>query len=259
MSRSRVEKVHCPNCDAENHILIWESLNTKLNPKETKQLLDGTFFVFECNQCNYKTLMDYAILYHDMENMCMIYYVGDYQIDKTKGIFEYAKKIGDPEYNKCYRHRIQAIRNAILFKKILKWEDTMFIDEDLSHVVVLASPPLNGYTPDNIRELLEADPRDACIASVTAAVNNQVGWLGHQCDDPENDEQTNKRFSSEFDAWYVLYKELVDRIIHRLMEQNKNEGTNYPVTGEGMHYIIEPFMKQNGYRDGAGWWVKNKD
>lgn len=75
MSRSRVEKVHCPNCDAENHILIWESLNTKLNPKETKQLLDGTFFVFECNQCNYKTLMDYAILYHDMENMCMIYYV----------------------------------------------------------------------------------------------------------------------------------------------------------------------------------------
>ena len=43
------------------------------------------------------------------------------------------------------------------------------------------------------------------------------------------------------------------------MEQNKNEGTNYPVTGEGMHYIIEPFMKQNGYRDGAGWWVKNKD
>ena len=114
MSRSRVEKVHCPNCDAENHILIWESLNTKLNPKETKQLLDGTFFVFECNQCNYKTLMDYAILYHDMENMCMIYYVGDDQIDKTKGIFEYAKKIGDPEYNKCYRHRMITIYKRCL-------------------------------------------------------------------------------------------------------------------------------------------------
>ena len=119
MSRSRVEKVHCPNCDAENHILIWESLNTKLNPKETKQLLDGTFFVFECNQCNYKTLMDYAILYHDMENMCMIYYVGDDQIDKTKGIFEYAKKIGDPEYNKCYRHRIVTSQIALREKALI--------------------------------------------------------------------------------------------------------------------------------------------
>lgn len=196
-------------------------------------------------------------------------------LEEYKSTVKYLDKhcSNEPSVKRKYKHEhdvwvslshhwldtIQAIRNAILFKKILKWEDTMFIDEDLSHVVVLASPPLNGYTPDNIRELLEADPRDACIASVTAAVNNQVGWLGHQCDDPENDEQTNKRFSSEFDAWNALYKELVDRIIHRLMEQNKNEGTNYPVTGEGMHYIIEPFMKQNGYRDGAGWWVKNKD
>ena len=82
----------------------------------------------------------------------------------------------------------------------------MFIDEDLSHVVVLASPPLNGYTPDNIRELLEADPRDACIASVTAAVNNQVGWLGHQCDDPENDEQIQPVEKVQQKLGFFVYK-----------------------------------------------------
>ena len=112
MSRSRVEKVHCPNCDAENHILIWESLNTKLNPKETKQLLDGTFFVFECNQCNYKTLMDYAILYHDMENMCMIYYVGDDQIDKTiprATFYYYLKKAAQPDKYKETKEVIAAV------------------------------------------------------------------------------------------------------------------------------------------------------
>ena len=32
--------------------------------------------------------------------------------------------------------------------------------------------------------------------------------------------------------------------------------TTYVTAGIGLRYIIKPFMERNGYRDGAGWWVK---
>lgn len=128
--------------------------------------------------------------------------------------------------------------------------------DSFSEIAIMASDPLKDYTPDIIRDVLTRYQTDEAIAAIMAAVANKTGWLGHDIDDPDNDEDINSRIIEEHDAWWVLEKELYVEIIRRLEEENRTKGTAYVTAGIGLHYIIKPFMERNGYRDGAGWWVK---
>ncbi len=119
----------------------------------------------------------------------------------------------------------------------------------------MTSEPLKGCTPDKMREILKRNDTDEVLAAVMAAVSNEAGWLGHDTDDPDNDEETILRIIAEFDAWWELEKELFDEIVRRLEAENGTKGTAYRTGGIRMHKIIKPFMERNGYRDGAGWWV----
>ena len=128
--------------------------------------------------------------------------------------------------------------------------------DNYSEIVIMASDPLKDYTPDIIREVLTRYQTDEAIADIMAVVANKTGCIGHDIDDPDNDEETNSRIIAEHNAWWVLEKELYAEIIRRLEEENRTKGTAYVTAGIGLHYIIKPFMERNGYRDGAGWWVK---
>ena len=129
------------------------------------------------------------------------------------------------------------------------------LPENYSDIVVMASEPLKGYTPETMRGMLTRYNTDDAVASIMAAVSNKTGWIGHDIDDPDNDEETNERIIAEHDAWWALEKELYAEIIRRLEEENRTKGTTHVTSGIGLHYIIKPFMERNGYRDGAGWWV----
>lgn len=96
------------------------------------------------------------------------------------------------------------------------------------------------------------------MATAYAQVSNQVGWIGHEVDDPDNDEKTNKSIMERFEKWWALDKEIQQTIFTRIEAYNKEHGTNYPTSGKGTHYLIEPFMNMNGYRDGCGWWVEEE-
>lgn len=129
------------------------------------------------------------------------------------------------------------------------------LPENDSDIVLMASEPLKGYTPETMRGMLTRYNTDDAVASIMAAVSNKTGWIGHDIDDPDNDEETNERIIAEYDAWWALEKELYAEIIRRLEEENRTKGTTHVTSGIGLHYIIKPFMERNGYRDGAGWWV----
>ena len=122
---------------------------------------------------------------------------------------------------------------------------------------ILCGEPLAGYTPTDIRKWIQDNGNtDAVFAEAMAAVGRKVGWLHHELNDPDNDDVMIEKYDKEFEVWWALEKELVVEIIRRLEEQNRTAGTNHTTEGKGWHYIIEPFMEQNGFRDGAGWWVR---
>ena len=129
------------------------------------------------------------------------------------------------------------------------------LPEDLNKIAIMASEPLKGYTPDQMREMASKYDSDEALAAVYASVSNKTGWIGHDIGEPENDEETNNRLKKELAEWWKLEKELYAEIVSRLQKENAEKGTTYITSGKDMWYIVKPFMERNGFRDGAGWWV----
>ena len=50
--------------------------------------------------------------------------------------------------------------------------------DELSGAVVMASEPMEGYVPDDIRKWLEVDDSDERLAAAMAATHNKTAWLG---------------------------------------------------------------------------------
>lgn len=126
-------------------------------------------------------------------------------------------------------------------------------NHDYSRIIVPKDSPLWGTAPDEIRTLLQQDYSEKLLAAAMAAVSNQTGYIHHDINDPDIDEATREVIEEQFDAWWVLERELVTRISNILICENPEKGIP---ENTGYHFIIQPFMERNGYRDGSGWWIK---
>lgn len=133
------------------------------------------------------------------------------------------------------------------------------LSKRMTEIIALCSEPLDGFSPTQVRSMFERYTSDDTVATILAGVSNEVGWLMHELDDPDNDEELVSTYRSLFDSWYALERDLVAEVIRRLEEENQTTGTKYLTTGIGTHYIIKPFMERNGFIDGAGWWIKEHE
>lgn len=75
MSMSRMEKIVCSECGKESEFRVWESINTVLDPELKEKVRNRDVFTFICPHCGEITMVNYACLYHQMEDKIMIYYV----------------------------------------------------------------------------------------------------------------------------------------------------------------------------------------
>jgi hypothetical protein len=144
---------------------------------------------------------------------------------------------------------------------ILRIERMMIMkDKKVTDIKILCKAPLSNCVPDDVRRWLDEQKQtDLAIAEAMAMVGRKSGWLHHELNDPDNDAESIVRYKKEYNGWWKLEKELKDEILMRLERQNIEQGTAYKTTGKGWHYLIEPFMNQNGYRDDAGWWIKKSE
>ena len=118
MSMERKEMIACPECGQTQDFIVWQTLNGDMNPKEKQQLLDGTLFRFECSKCGHKSNVAYGMLYHDMTNQAMVYYVDEESVEQTIEMMADAENkmgIGMPGYRK----RIVTDQNALREKAII--------------------------------------------------------------------------------------------------------------------------------------------
>lgn len=132
-------------------------------------------------------------------------------------------------------------------------------DDELipKNCVIMMREPLDGYTPDDIREYLTENPNDYRLAAAFAAVDNQASWVGGDLDDPDYDEEEiHNRLLEKYHAWYNLYEELRRAVVARATERGILAEGAAPEMKE--HKQIDAFMNQNGYVCGSGWWVKKE-
>lgn len=74
MSQRREVSLTCPQCGKEHPFIIWNSINTTLDPEMKEAVKDRSAFRFVCPDCGAKTYVDYDLLYHQMEDRIMIHY-----------------------------------------------------------------------------------------------------------------------------------------------------------------------------------------
>ena len=73
MSMPRTVKITCPNCGRESDFVIWDSINTMLDPETKQAVRDESLFKFTCPHCHETTTVNYSFLYHQMEDHMMIH------------------------------------------------------------------------------------------------------------------------------------------------------------------------------------------
>ena len=86
---------------------------------------------------------------------------------------------------------------------------------------------------------------DEALAAALAGTWNKSGWLEHDLDD---DDYTPE-MEAEYREWRALEKELIQKVALRLNRECKAPYIK----------LVTPFMEQNGYRNGSGWWIKDDE
>lgn len=74
MSRHVLRPITCPQCSKESDFLVWDSINTTLDPEMYQAVRDGSAFLFKCPHCDCEVSVDYGFLYHQMDDSIMIQY-----------------------------------------------------------------------------------------------------------------------------------------------------------------------------------------
>jgi hypothetical protein len=67
MSTTSTRRVRCPDCDAEQDVLVVESANVQRFPEFRTRLLDRTFMRFPCSGCAHFFVIEHDMLWTDLD------------------------------------------------------------------------------------------------------------------------------------------------------------------------------------------------
>ena len=115
MSRHHIEKVTCPSCHHEGDFELWDSINTALDPEIKEQVLNQSIFLYTCPSCGETFCLNYSTLYHQMEDLVMIYLVPESEVKKTYEMFYGENALFDFRIEK-YLARIVTSPNQLVEK-----------------------------------------------------------------------------------------------------------------------------------------------
>lgn len=115
--------------------------------------------------------------------------------------------------------------------------------EMAQNIAVMNSGVLHISELDVLRRALAENSTDENLAKIFAKTSNQTGKLFHMVDDPDKSFEENEKYLEEIKA--------------RLTKSNKENGTAYVTEDVPFSNPPKPFMEQNGYCDGSGWWIEN--
>lgn len=98
MSRYHEEKIICPSCGKEGNFLVWDSINTVINPEMKEKVRNRSAFAFICPHCHQSAEVQHQFLYHQMEDNLMIYQVNEKEVGTTQELFLNFKTETKSEY-----------------------------------------------------------------------------------------------------------------------------------------------------------------
>ena len=124
---------------------------------------------------------------------------------------------------------------------------------NLNDVVVMASEPIPDKTPTDVRNYFAERKTEKDLAKAFAIVSNKFWRVEDNKYDYEDGTPEYIAACAITDEWGALMDEYEEKIFTIL----RIEGVEIPETGRIK--VLETFMRRNGYRNGSGWWIENKE
>ena len=190
MSRHHIEKVTCPSCHHEGNFELWDSINTALNPEMKEKVLNQSIFLYTCPSCGKTFRLDYSILYHQMEDLIMIYLVSESEVAETYDLFYGEHTMADFRTEK-YLNRIVTSANQLVEK--IQIFDAGKDDRIMELVKLLATDSILKNNPDiefdELRFAVDDDGTNILViinrGEITGAVNidNMYEFASSHCSD----------------------------------------------------------------------------
>ena len=190
MSRHHIEKVTCPSCHHEGDFELWDSINTALDPEMKEKVLNQSIFLYTCPSCGETFRLNYSTLYHQMEDLVMIYLVPESEVKKTYEIFYEKNTLADYRTEK-YLYRIVTSANQLVEK--IQIFDAGKDDRVMELVKLLATDSILKNDPDikfdELRFAVDDDGTNILViinkGEITGAVDidNMYEFASSHCND----------------------------------------------------------------------------
>lgn len=171
MSKHSIETITCPQCGEKSDFMIWESINTQIDPEMKNKVRTGEAFLWKCPNCGCEASIEYSCLYHQMEDSIMIYYVPNNAEEAIKMFSEMQENKADflgMEFGDNYTFRVVKTKNQL--KEKLNILDAKLDDR----IIEIMKPFLISQLDKNIhiKEMLfDIQDDEYCFA-----VNTEDGW-----------------------------------------------------------------------------------
>jgi len=150
MSKPNKVKITCPSCKKETDFVIWESINTTINPELKASVRDLSLFRCTCPECGAVNTINYCFLYHQMEDSVLIYYANTEEAAEEQ--YRFVK--GDDMwgmFGKDYMIRIVRSYNELLEK--LRMIDHGLDDRVVEIYKLLILGDYQKANPDNRKNI----------------------------------------------------------------------------------------------------------
>ena len=83
MSTTGTKSVACPQCGASSEVKVFKTVNVTTDRNFREQLLSGEMLHFHCPNCGHDAQLRYPMLYNDINNKFMVYFIPDAAKDKV--------------------------------------------------------------------------------------------------------------------------------------------------------------------------------
>ena len=164
--------------------------NTVLDPEIKEKVLNQSIFLYTCPNCGETFRLNYPTLYHQMEDLIMIYLVPESEVEKTYEMFHGENALADFRTEK-YLNRIVTSANQLIEK--IQIFDAGKDDRIIELVKLLATDSILKNDPDiefdELRFAVDNDGTNILViinrGEITGAVNidNMYEFASSYCND----------------------------------------------------------------------------
>ena len=160
MPEKKITKaIVCPMCGEMSKADVYTSINPSVTKGVRRRALDGELFAWKCPSCGYSARLTYPILYNDMKNRFMVYFIpkiDHFQLcdneleEKYSNLRNISKRIV-PTFN-SFKEKIFIFESGL---------DDMSVELTKLAISQTVSKKLNGAEiHDMIPALMDACPKD---------------------------------------------------------------------------------------------------